>query len=492
MRLPLAGEAVPLLTRVRDLLSAAGTQAYLVGGYLRDALLGEETQDIDIAVAADALEVARAIAGQLGGKYVVLDESAGVARVVLPSDDSTERRWYVDFSTLQGDIRADLQRRDFTIDAMALNLNSLGNDVDALIDPFHGAEDLNRRLVRAVSPLVFRDDPVRLIRGPRLAAQYGLAIEASTEILIVEYGQLIRHVAGERVREELCLILGVPNAASYLGYLDRLGLLTAIIPELDAMKGVDQPREHYWDVFEHSVQTVKAVEGMLDPSVREELLSQTPRLRPHVDTLGDKVTGGVTRAVLLKLAALLHDVAKPRTKFVEPDGRARFYGHTKEGAEMTGEIMQRLRFSNKEIRMVQKMIEAHLRLWQMGGEDGLPTRRAIYRYFRDTQDVSMEIMFLTLADFLATQGPELVLSDWRQHCQLMEYVLRQQEEDVAVVTPPKLIDGNDLMRIFGLQPGPGIGELLEAVREAQGAGEIVSREQAIELVRQRLSEGQNE
>ena len=487
MRLPLAGESATLLIRVRNLLAAAGVRGYLVGGFIRDTLLEKETRDIDIAVAADALEVSRSVAESLQGKCVVLDASAGVARVVLPNGtEPGERRWYLDFSTMPADIQADLQRRDFTIDAMAINLDDLERDSADLIDPFHGAEDLNKRLVRAVSPHIFRDDPVRLIRGVRLAAEYVLAIEARTEAMLVEDAALIRQVAGERVREELCRILLVPNAASYLGYLDRLGLLTAIIPELDAMKGVDQPREHYWDVFQHSLQTVAAFEGMLDPPVGQELLSLTPRLRSYLPRLDEEVTGVVTRGTLLKLAALLHDVAKPKTKFLEPDGRARFYGHTKEGAAMAGEIMQRLRFGNREIRMVQKMVDAHLRLWQMGGEDGIPTRRAIYRYFRDTPDVSIEIMFLTLADFLATQGPDLVLSDWRQHCSLVEYVLQQQEEDVAVVTPPKLIDGHDLIRLFAVKPGPEIGQLLEAVREAQGAGEIATREQALDFVRQRL------
>ena len=494
MPLRLAADAAPLLARVRNLLNESGVRGYLVGGFIRDSFLEKKTRDIDIAVVGDALEVARGMADSLNGKYVLLDESAGVARVVLSTDgEDTSRHWYLDFSTVRGDIEADLERRDFTIDAMAVDLNDLeSDDPAALIDPFGGAQDLKKHSLRAVRPNIFKDDPVRLVRAVRLAAEYGFAIEARTEASLVEDGGLIRRVAGERVREELCRTLAVRNAASFLGYLDRLGLLTAIISELEAMKGIDQPREHYWDVFQHSVQTVAALEGMLDPSREEEVLSLAPRLRSHAPQLNQEIAGGITRAVLLKLAALLHDVAKPKTKFLEPDGRARFYGHTKEGAVMAGEIMQRLRFGNKETRMVEKMIEAHLRLWQMGGDEGTPTRRAIYRFFRDTGAVSIEIMFLTLADFLATQGPELVLSDWRKHCSLVEYVLQQRDEDIAVIAPPRLVDGRDLMAVFGLRPGPKIGELLEAVREAQGAGEIASREQALDLVRQRLGEGQNQ
>jgi poly(A) polymerase len=159
---------------------------------------------------------------------------------------------------------------------------------------------------------------------------------------------------------------------------------------------------------------------------------------------------------------------------------------------MAGDILRRLRFGTRETRMVQKMIEAHLRLWQMGGQDGLPTRRAIYRYFRDTGDVSIDIMFLSLADFLATQGPIPDVEQWEQHCRLMDYILTRREEEATIVSPPKLIDGHDVMRVFGLKPGSRIGQILDAVREAQGAGEIDTREGALRFVRSYLTQGQTD
>jgi poly(A) polymerase len=301
---------------------------------------------------------------------------------------------------------------------------------------------------------------------------------------------LINRVAGERVREELCRILSVGNAAHFIFYLDRIGLLTAIIPELAFTKGVDQPHEHYWDVFNHSVHSVGTMERLFDKTTGPELLTLAPHLIPHIPEFEEELSLGLTRGGLVKLANLLHDIAKPQTKILEPDGRAHFYGHPTQGAEVTGSILQRLRFSNKEIKMVQKMIESHLRLWQMGSDQGLPTRRAIYRYFRDTADVSVDIMFLTLADFLATQGPNLDMAEWERHSRLMEYVLGQREEDQMVAAPPKLIDGHDLMREFGLKPGPEIGEILEAVRESQGAGEISTSEEALALARRRLGKRQ--
>ncbi len=470
-----------LLRRVGDLLPPS-VSAFLVGGGLRDTLLGRGTRDIDVAVGLSAPGFARELAAALGGHYVLLDEAEGIARVVL-----AER--HVDLSRIRGTIEADLARRDFTIDAMAADLRGLdsgGQPWPRVIDPFKGREDLEAKLVRAVGPDIFRDDPARLIRGVRLAAEYGFTIEPGTEALMARDADLISQVAGERVREELCRILSLEGAATAIFHMDRLGLLTAIIPELTFTKGVEQPYEHYWDVFHHSVQSVASLEGLLHPQAGPERLALAPHLVPHIGGFREEIATGLARAGLVKLALLLHDIAKPQTKELEPDGRAHFYGHPTQGAEIAGGIMQRLRFSNREIKMAQKMIESHLRLWQMGGDQGLPTRRAIYRYFRDTGEVSVDIMFLTLADFLATQGPNLDLSEWQRHSRLMEYVLAQKEEDQTVAAPPKLLDGHDLMRELGLRPGPQVGAVLEAVREAQGAGEISSREEALELARQRL------
>ena len=492
MALSIGPREASLLSNIRGLLSDEGLNAYLVGGYVRDAILGRKTRDIDIAVGASALDVARRVAAALEGHYVLLDEAEGIARVVLVESDAAKgTQWHLDFSTIRGTIETDLSRRDFTIDAMAVDLADIEKSSSPrVIDPFQGRKDLEGGLIRAVSASVFQDDPARLVRGVRLAAEYGFTIDANTEAAMRSQNQLISRVAGERVREELCRILSVANAGHFIFYLDRLGLLTTIIPELKFTKGVDQPREHYWDVFNHSVQTVVMLERLLDRKEGPELLVLAPRMVPHIGDFEEEISMGLTRAGLVKVACLLHDIAKPQTKTLEPDGRAHFFGHPTEGALVAGNILQRLRFSNREIKMVQKMIEAHLRLWQMGGDQGLPTRRAIYRYFRDTADVSIDIMFLTLADFLATQGPNLEVSEWERHSRLMEYVLAQREENETVAAPPKLIDGHVLMSEFGLKPGPGVGELLEAVREAQGAGEVSTKEEALAFARRYIIERQ--
>jgi poly(A) polymerase len=493
MKLFLEQKEASLLTKLSRFLSQENIDSYLVGGYVRDTLLGRPTRDVDIAVDALAPEAAKKVATTLKAKYVLLDKVNEIARVVFIEGDSAQGdRWHLDFSTIRGGIEANLSHRDFTINAMAVNLRELEEGHPRLIDPFQGKRDLDRGLIRVVRETAFQEDPARLLRAVRLAAEYSFNIEERTEALIQAQSQLICQVAGERVREELCRLLSARNAAYFLYYLDHLGLLTAIFPELAPTKGVEQPIEHFWDVFHHSVETVAAVERLLSTEGNEEeVLNLVPRSPTILQHFEEEVSGGVTRGTLLKLAALLHDIAKPQTRSLEPNGRARFLGHTKEGAIMAGSTLQRLRFSTRETKMVQKMIESHLRLWQMGGE-GKPTSRAIYRFFRDTGDVSSDIIFLTLADFLATRGPNLDLEEWSQHCQLMDYILSQleescrQEREKEKVAPEKLIDGHDLINIFGLKPSPKIGELLEAVREAQGVGEIATREEALAFVRRKL------
>ncbi|MFQ6122771.1 MAG: CCA tRNA nucleotidyltransferase [Dehalococcoidales bacterium] len=470
-----------LLTRVSHFLTEQGIQPYLIGGFVRDLLLGRDTSDIDIAVAADALEVAPKVAKALGGKYVLLDEVNRVGRVVLV-DRKGKRE--LDFSTFKGSIEQDLARRDFTIDAMAIELEKAIHQPQSsmLIDPFKGWDDLHQGVIRAVTEAAFPSDPARLLRAVRLAAELGFSIDTGTETLIRRYGHLIASVAGERLREELLQLLAMPRAGQLLAYLDELGLLTAMIPELAQAKGVEQPKVHFWDVFDHSIKTVVAVDFLLRHEaweyIGEELLRAVPWSKALSQHFDQEVSSGSTRKLLLKLAALFHDIGKPQTKATDDRGRIRFLGHAKEGAALTVDALERLRFSTKEVKLVEVMVRHHLRPMQMS-HHGLPSRRAIYRYFRDTGEAGIDILFLSLADYLATKGQHLNLAEWQEQAQMVEYVLARHFEEESLIVPPKLIDGHDLINIFGLSPGPKIGKILEAVREAQAAGEVVSRKEAL-------------
>ena len=485
-----------ILDRVSRLLSQQGYQGYAVGGLVRDWLLGRGINDIDIAVNGDATSIARKAAGAIDGKFVLLDEVNKVARVVVGEG---EQQWELDFSSFANNVAADLARRDFTINALAAELSQLAGALSQrpapttgvkLIDPFSGESDLKNGTIRAVSPEIFERDPARLLRAVRLAAELNFVIEPETEALIRRCSPLIASVPGEKTREELLKVVSLPGAARHLRYLDELGLLPALFPELAEGKGVEQPRLHFWDVFNHSLQTVAAVEFLIREDDweygNEQILAIAPWSEAMEKHLSREVSTGSNGKVMLKLGGLFHDVAKPRKKVVDDNGGAHFYGHAREGADMTVALLKRLRFSKRETDLVESLVCHHLRPMQMAGE-GMPTQRAIYRYFRDTADAGSDILILALADYLASRGPLLDREDWEENCRLINYIITEHDKQQAKVLPEKLIDGHDLINIFGLAPGPLLGELLELVREAQASGEVAAREGALALVRKELS-----
>ncbi len=478
-----------LLTSVSTILAQHDLRAYVVGGFVRDWLLDRETNDIDIAVCGDALRIAQEIAGIVSGRCVVLDEARGVARVITMG---RQQNWHLDFAAVWNTIEADLARRDFTINAMAIELPNFISDSPYLIDSFSGESDLKKGLVRAVNRRIFKEDATRLLRAVRLAAELGFRIEPETERLIIRDGQLVRLVPGERLREELLRLLSLSDSHNVLRYLDNLDLLVEILPELTELKGEEQPKEHYWNVFDHSLETVATVEFLLHESEwiygSRDLLAVTPWSDEISNHFDEEVSGGSDRKLMLKLGGLLHDIAKPRTKTVEETGKMRFLGHAKEGASMAAAILSRLRFSSREIKLVENLVYYHLRPAQIANV-GLPTGRAIYRYFRDTGDAGIDVLVLALADYLATYGPKLNVQEWKQHNQLIEYILAEHRKQQVEVLPVRLINGHDLINIFNLAPGPLLGKLLSSALEAQAAGEVTTREEAIALVRKELSKG---
>jgi len=291
-------------------------------------------------------------------------------------------------------------------------------------------------------------------------------------------------------------MLAAPQAGRGMRLLDGLGLLSALLPEMDVTRGVEQPKEHHHDVFGHSIAVVEALDTLLavEPPDDErngrlwrELWSALEWWEGGRDYFVEPVTAGTPRRALVKLCGLLHDIGKPATKTFEESGRMRFFGHSDTGAEITGRLMRRLRFSSREREIVMRMIEAHLRPVQMA-QDRAPTKRAVYRYFRATGEAGIGTLFLSLADHLGTVGPNVRREGFRAHVAVVSHILHLRFADEGVTSPPKLVSGDDLMRDLGLEPGALLGELLEAIREAQAAGDVGTPEEALALARERLAE----
>ena len=478
-----------LLPRLRAHCAATSVPAYLLGGYVRDALQGIASRDVDLAVPGDTAAAAAGIAGALGGTPVPLDGDRGIHRV--EGIRAGGAAWRVDVSTLHGGgIEADLRRRDFTVDAIAVPLAETEGPAAAwpLIDPTGGAADLAAGIVRCTSPQVFADDPLRLLRAVRIAVQRGFTIDDATRQAIAERAELLAGVSAERVREELLSTLAAPAAMTGLELLDELGLLDSALPELVPSRGVTQPKEHHWDVFQHTLHCVDFAGKLLDAEYRAA--DPAGRLIPWPDWadahFSAEYADGHTRGTFLKLACLLHDVAKPETKTVQPNGRVRFLGHPIKGAVTTREALRRLRVSGKAREAVAVMVEQHLRPSQLAQKGETPTARAVFRYYRDLQDVAVDTLYLSLADFLAARGPDLELDAWAQHCARVAHTLREGRVQRTPERRARLLTGHDLMRLFDLPAGPGLRPLLELVEEAGAAGEVNTREEAVNLVSQAL------
>ena len=461
-----------------ETLKSQSKSFWLAGGIVRDSAFNREVNDVDIAADFDPVALARDYANSRGLGFVVLDEERRVARIVI----SEPRRIDIDIAKLTGEtIEEDLANRDFTINAIALKPYG---DGWAVIDPFDGIGDINQKALRPVSAASIKADPVRGVRAFRFSSTYGLSILPDVVQQIKQSLPLISAIPGERILAELLHILNCDGGVSAFKEMAQCGLLFALFPELDGTVGVTQNDWHHLDVFEHSIETVYALE--------EEFCHDFPEwLNPWKDmvtaSLNKEVSFGVTRLAVVKLAAILHDCGKPACRAVAEDGKVTFYGHEKTGETMAESAAKRLRLPNSAIDGLKTLVKNHLRPFNAIADETI-TKRAMYRYHRDLGEWAIAGIVLALADARATKGP--AVTEQRRETErlatreLMAYI---ESETIAKTTQREpLLTGNDLMRELGLKPGPIIGKALELLREAENVGEISSKEEALELVKQML------
>jgi poly(A) polymerase len=485
-----------LFERVRSVLPSH-LKVYLVGGAVRDILLSRQTHDLDFALAGDVLKLSRWLADQLGGAYFPLDEGRETARIILMAADG--RRQILDFAAIRGqDIDADLKARDFTINAMAIALD----DPQALLDPCGGAADLHARLLRACSISSLRDDPLRILRGIRQAAAFNLHVVPETRRLMKAAASWLPSVSAERLRDELFHILETSKPAVSIRALEILGVLPYALPELLALKGVEQSPPHISDVWDHTLDVLKNLELLLsvlalkpDPDksanwtmglVSMRLGRFRPQLFQHI--FESNLNQDRSPLSLLMLAALYHDIAKPLTGRVDADGRIRFFEHDQLGAQIVSQRGRDLRLSNPELDRLRLIVRHHMRPLLLTNSGQPPTRRAIYRFFRDTHAAGVDICLLSLADSLATYGSGIPSDLWASHLDTVRALLEAWwENPQESVAPAPLLSGHDLLNEFGLNPGPQIGKLIEIVREAQAAGEVNDLASARALISKHLA-----
>jgi tRNA nucleotidyltransferase/poly(A) polymerase len=489
----------PVLAAVREVLPA-NQEVYLVGGAVRDALLGGDSHDLDFAVPADGIKLARHVANKLRGAFYPLDDERDTGRVVLVGDKNV--RTILDFATYRGaDIETDLKDRDFTINAIAYNLKT-----EEILDPLNGGNDVRAKLIRACTSDSMKNDPIRVLRAVRLAAGLGFKIDGETRQSMKQAAGRLGSVSPERLRDELFRILEGPQPGTALRALEMLGVLPHTLPELPALKGVEQPTPHVYDVWTHTLATLNQLEVLLAalaPGYNAEstgdlftglLVLRLGRYREQIAAhFANQLNSDRSVRALLFFAALYHDVAKPVTKKSGDDGRIRFWDHDVQGAELAAARAKSLHLSNDEIQHLRLIIRNHMRVHfhsnRLEGEKKTPSRKAIYRFFRDTGEAGVDLILLALADTRATRGHTLTQETWTATLDICRIFLENYwEKPVETVRPPRLLDGNEVMSEFDLEPGPRVGQVLEAVREAQATGRVSTREEALTFARDWLKE----
>jgi putative nucleotidyltransferase with HDIG domain len=457
------------LDGLRAPLRELGVPAWLVGGSVRDALLGREVVDLDVAVQGDAAAAARRLARTHGAGRFRLSRGFGAWRVhggTLP--------FPVDLTPLQGpDIDADLAGRDLTVNAMALPAAG-----GALHDPFAGRRDLAERRLRLVGDRAIARDPVRVVRAARLERQLGFRPDAALVAAARRDAPGLARAPGERVMDELKRLVRLPEAWRGVASLEDLGALTVIVPELDAGRGLGQNPYHHKDVLGHVIEVVRhACELADDPG--PVFRGSAPRVRA---ALAEPLADGLTRSEALVLGALLHDMAKPATRAVTPEGRVTFLGHDKLGAQQADAWARRMRTSRRLREHLCLLVLRHLTLGFLVHRTPLSLRQ-IDRYLRLTAPAEVDVLVLSCADRLATRGPRTTEHAVRRHLVLAREVCAEHLRLVDRGPMPSLIGGDEVAHLLDEEPGPWIGEILDALREEQVVGRVSRRQEAERFAR---------
>ena len=477
----------PLLDRLRPLLAAHPLPVYLVGGVVRDALLGRNSHDVDLIVASDAIDLTFDIARRLGLPAYRLDDERDVGRILVPDSGTT-----LDIARFRGESLADdLRARDFTINALALPASA--RSAGEVIDHHDGLADLAAGRIRIIHDGSIADDPVRALRAARFAVQLGFILTDETAAAVSAAGPaLTRQTSPERVRDELGRLLLTSEPARAVALLHDYNLLGHVLPEVAALAGVAQSPPHHEAVLEHTYSVLRylaEVEGIAAGQTTEHewAAAVAALLSSHHDALAAHLAatldGGFGGRLLLRWGALLHDIGKPATQTTDDTGRIRFLGHDDAGAALARTRLNRLKFSGEAVRRVHDTVAGHMRPLYLAKDGRPPSRRTVYRYYRALHAAGLDVALLSLADHLATYDGPGPGDSWTALLAvvgtLLDTYFTSYQETVA---PTRLLNGLEVMELLGMGPGRALGRLLAELEEAQAAGEVTTRAAAVEFV----------
>lgn len=449
-----------ILSRIADKFM---NEIYLVGGTVRDYFMGLESTDRDIIVMdEDARDFALKLAELFEASFVPLDEENKIYRIVL-----SDKINYIDITNPVGDsIEKDLMRRDLTINAIAVNIRT-----GELIDISGGVTDIRNKCINYVNELNFVDDPLRLLRVYRFQALYGFELAPETISAVCRYSDLIRKPAVERINYEILKLFSGEYAHIALENMNKTWILEEIFSFVKELKQVPPNSHHHLDLFHHSIETVRQVQNLYNEASDD--------VKEHLDGID---FGGFSRLAHLKLAAFMHDIGKFSTWTIE-EGRHRFIKHDDVGAKMSVKVLKELHFSNKQIDYISSMIKYHIYPSHVMTSPQI-TEKIMMRYVRKMDFNSIDAIILAQADRLSARGPEISDEIVERNITSLNMLLRFYLEARETLEPlPKLLSGNDVMEILNIKPSRQLGEIMEALHEAQISGDVITREHAVEFVK---------
>ncbi|MBE9535682.1 MAG: HD domain-containing protein [Proteobacteria bacterium] len=451
----------------------SGSDCYLVGGSIRDLLCRVEVCDYDFALFSEADSFAAMVAGELGAHFFRLGADKGCSRIVFSENGEKKE---ADFSPLKsGCIEEDLKRRDFTVNAIACSVWSLFEEGGLnLIDPLGGQGDLEEGRLRLVSEECIDEDPLRILRGFRIASNLSLAMDEGFLSLAGKKKGLLSKVSAERVRAEIFKMFSSEDTLPYLEEMLSLGVLQEVMPELSEWKDIDQGSHHDFKLLDHALRSVGYIDRIISDACPEVSAHET-KLRVHLDEM---LEDGISRRSMAKLAALLHDSGKPSCLKME-SGKVSFHGHEEKGSIINKKIASRLKVGRFAGRVLSNITRQHMRVLHLSKLEKV-TPRAMARFIRDCGDETPEVLLLALADSWATRESRDI-----EHPDVESIVssLFDLYYETDVVEESSFLKGRDVMRELGIAEGVQVGRYLDLVSEAERMGHIGSREDALEFLR---------
>ena len=445
-----------------DFILSQINEGYLVGGSVRDFLLGKTSVDRDIAI-KNAENFAQILSQKFDATLVTLDEENKIYRLVLKDKIN-----YLDISELQGEtIEEDLLRRDFTINAIAYDLST-----NSFIDVTGGMNDLKNGVLKHIKDSNFEEDPLRLMRAFRFASVTGFDFTLELETAVEKYKELFLLPSKERIMYELMKLFGGECCAKTLLLMDKFGLLDKIFPQVTEMKKVPPNTHHHLDLFNHVVETVRQLEILYKNAPEAE--------KEHLENVD---FGGFPRLNHLKLSAFLHDIGKFSTWTIEETGRHRFIKHDDVGAKMCQPLLKGLKFSKKQIEYISWMIKTHIYPSNVIVAEDL-NEKIMMRYLRKMESNVVDNIYLAKADRLSALGEDITETMVRDNINGLDRLMRFYFEKKESMKPlPKLLDGYEIMELKNIKQSPLLGRITKALKEAQISGDVVTKEDAIEFVK---------